>query len=71
MANRHIKTINGKKYYYQSIRKGKKVTSKYIGPVESVDAKEVIKHPQEGEKPVKEKRVKEADVMLPEDSYIG
>jgi hypothetical protein len=34
MANRHIKTINGRKYYYESIRKGKKVTSKYLGPVE-------------------------------------
>ncbi len=35
MTNRHVKTINGRKYYYQSIRLGKKVTSKYIGPVES------------------------------------
>ncbi|MBI4162346.1 MAG: hypothetical protein HY513_01575 [Candidatus Aenigmarchaeota archaeon] len=35
MTNRHVKTINGRKYYYQSIRLGKKVTSKYIGPVET------------------------------------
>ena len=35
MANRHIKTINGRKYYYESIRRGKKVTSRYIGPVEA------------------------------------
>jgi len=34
MGNRHIKTINGRKYYYESIRKGKKVTSRYLGPVE-------------------------------------
>jgi|GEM_PF-2927877 len=34
MSNRHIKIINGRKYYYSSIRKGKKVTSKYLGPVE-------------------------------------
>ena len=34
MPNRHIKTINGRKYYYESIRKGKKVTSRYIGPVD-------------------------------------
>ncbi|GEM_PF-2230750 len=34
MTNRHVKTINGRKYYYQSIRLGKRVTSKYIGPVE-------------------------------------
>jgi hypothetical protein len=35
MANRHIKVINGRKYYYESIRRGKKVTSRYIGPVEA------------------------------------
>jgi len=34
MTNRHIKVINGRKYYYESIRKGKKITSKYLGPVE-------------------------------------
>ncbi len=34
MTNRHIKTINGRKYYYESIRRGKKVTSRYIGPVD-------------------------------------
>lgn len=34
MTNRHIKTINGRRYYYESIRKGKKVTSRYIGPVD-------------------------------------
>jgi len=34
MTNRHVKTINGRKYYYESIRRGKKVTSKYIGPVD-------------------------------------
>jgi hypothetical protein len=36
MSNRHIKVINGRKYYYESIRKGKKVTSKYLGPVERI-----------------------------------
>jgi hypothetical protein len=34
--NRHIKIINGRQYYYSSIRKGKKVTSKYLGPVERI-----------------------------------
>ncbi|MBI3190634.1 hypothetical protein HYZ41_02940 [archaeon] len=34
--NRHIKVINGRQYYYSSIRKGKKVTSKYLGPVERI-----------------------------------
>lgn len=36
MSNRHIKVINGKKYYYESIRRGKKVTSRYLGPVERI-----------------------------------
>jgi len=31
----HIKTIKGKKYYYESKRIGKKVTSVYIGPVKT------------------------------------
>jgi hypothetical protein len=35
MTNRHIKVINGRKYYYESIRMGKRVTSRYIGPVEA------------------------------------
>ena len=39
MANKHIKVINGRKYYYASIRKGKKVTSKYLGPVERIRRK--------------------------------
>jgi hypothetical protein len=34
MANRHIKVINGRRYYYESIRKGKRVLSRYIGPVD-------------------------------------
>jgi hypothetical protein len=58
MANMHIKTINGKRYYYQSIRKGKKVTSKYIGPVEE--------HLR-----IRKREVREEDLILPEDSYIG
>jgi hypothetical protein len=29
----HIKIINGRKYYYESVRIGDKVTSKYIRPV--------------------------------------
>lgn len=63
MANRHVKVINGRKYYYESIRIGKKVTSKYIGPVEA---------------PIKKKQKKiimddteVEDSLLPEDSYIG
>ena len=57
MPNKHVKTINGRKYYYESIRKGKKVTSKYLGPVETIKKKK-----QEDS---------EDDLVLPEDSYIG
>ena len=55
----HIKTIKGRKYYYQSIRIGKKVTSKYLGPVD-----EKVKYK-------KTKKVCEQDLEMPEDSYIG
>ena len=59
MANRHIKVINGRKYFYESIRKGKKVTSKYLGPVEPKRRKE-------------EEQKEEKDEIIPEDeSYIG
>jgi hypothetical protein len=34
MTNRHVKIINGRKYFYESIRVGAKVTSRYICPVE-------------------------------------
>ena len=32
----HIKTIKGKKYYYESKRVGSRVTSVYIGPVDRI-----------------------------------
>lgn len=56
---RHVKIINGRKYYYQSIRKGKKVTSRYLGPVDKRIKKK------------KKEEIKEEDIILPEDSYIG
>ncbi len=59
MTNRHIKVINGRRYYYESVRKGKKVTSKYLGPVDG-----------RLKKKIKEK-IAEEDVALPDDSYIG
>lgn len=59
MPNKHIKIINGRKYYYQSIRKGKKVTSKYLGPVDKRIKKKKIDE------------VKSEDLVLPDDSYIG
>lgn len=36
----HIKTIKGRRYYYESVRIGKKVTSRYIGPVDKVKKNE-------------------------------
>ncbi|MFH0832175.1 MAG: hypothetical protein V1900_00415 [Candidatus Aenigmatarchaeota archaeon] len=62
----HIKTINGKQYYYESVRKGKKVTSRYIGPVEK--AKKRI---QEQEIVEEKEKIKQEDINLPDDSYIG
>lgn len=61
MANRHIKVINGRKYFYESIRKGKKVTSKYLGPVEPKRIK------------AEEEQKEEKDEIMPdaEESYIG
>ncbi len=59
MANRHIKIINGRRYYYQSIRKGKKVTSKYLGPVDRRIKKRKAEESQQD------------DLVLPDDSYIG
>ncbi|HLD49278.1 MAG TPA: hypothetical protein VJB11_02855 [archaeon] len=61
MANRHIKIINGRKYYYESIRMGKKVTSRYLGPVEA---------PMRKPKEQKEEATAE-DAQQPEDDYIG
>lgn len=58
MTNKHIKVINGRRYYYESIRIGKKVTSKYLGPVD--------------ERVKKKAREKSSDdAVLPDDSYIG
>lgn len=46
MTNRHIKVINGRKYYYESIRVGKKVTSRYLGPVERIRKKKMMRDEQ-------------------------
>ena len=53
----HVKTINGRKYYYESVRKGKKVTSRYIGPVDS--------------KPRKHEEEMASEEDNPEENYIG
>ena len=66
MANRHVKTINGKKYYYESVRKGRKVTSRYIGPAENDTTKEMAEPVVAAEKPVKEE-----DLITPDDHDIG
>jgi hypothetical protein len=56
----HIKTIKGKKYYYESKRIGKRVTSVYIGPVDKV----TNEHAEQVTQP--EETMGQAD-----DSYIG
>lgn len=78
MANRHIKVINGRKYYYESIRVGKKVTSRYLGPVERVRKRKVMKGEQQLEQqldaqPANTREEFSEDVPEPsnEDSYIG
>jgi hypothetical protein len=58
MANKHVKVINGKKYYYESIRRGKKVTSKYLGPVEP-------------KKKRKEAEKEDSEETTAEEDYIG
>ncbi|MBI4019193.1 MAG: hypothetical protein HY364_02970 [Candidatus Aenigmarchaeota archaeon] len=65
MSNKHVKTINGKKYYYESVRKGRKVTSRYIGPAE--ETKEQISESVVADK----KPIKEEDLITPDDHYIG
>ena len=60
MENKHIKTINGKKYFYRSIRKGKKVTSQYIGPVD--ESKE--------QKNKERQKINKEDIIQKEDNYI-
>jgi hypothetical protein len=83
MANRHVKTINGKKYYYQSVRKGKKVTSIYLGPVEKVDKAEELKESQVSEEVSKvneesaetenkeKEETRDEDLEMPDDHYIA
>jgi len=63
MPNKHVKTINGRRYYYESIRKGRKVTSKYLGPVED--------RIRTKKKKIKEDETEPQDLLLPDDSYIG
>ena len=67
MGNRHIKTINGRKYYYESIRKGKKVTSRYLGPVEEKIKVEQI---QDGAVEQVAQETKE-EAQQVEENYIG
>jgi hypothetical protein len=64
MANRHIKTINGRRYYYESIRMGKKVTSRYIGPVE--ERKRKSRKPEAAEEQIVQEAAQPTD-----ENYIG
>ena len=73
MPNRHVKTINGRKYYYESIRKGKKVTSRYLGPVERVrNPRRHAPAQAVAEEKLQEEFSAKAQIEeAPEDSYIG
>jgi hypothetical protein len=51
----HIKVIKGRKYWYESVRIGKRVTSRYIGPVN----------------PVRKRKKEEEQETEREDFYIG
>ncbi len=64
MANRHIKVINGRKYYYESIRMGKRVTSRYIGPVEERIRKS--RKPEAAEEQIVQEAAQPTD-----ENYIG
>lgn len=66
MSNRHIKVINGRRYYYESIRKGKKVTSRYIGPVDERKRK-----PRKAAAETQEAPVLQEQPAAPEEGYIG
>lgn len=65
MPNKHIKIINGRKYYYESIRQGDKVTSRYLGPVEK---RVRMRKSQETEM---NKAIAPEDLVVPDDAYIG
>ncbi|MBI2578483.1 MAG: hypothetical protein HYW26_02100 [Candidatus Aenigmarchaeota archaeon] len=67
MANRHIKIINGRRYYYESIRKGKKVLSKYLGPVDERKRKPKMQ-PAEQQPAT---QVEQQSEQAPEETYIG
>jgi len=60
----HVKTIKGKKYYYESKRVGKKVTSVYIGPVGKVGHSAPSEH-------YKQELVENEDSGSEEDFYVG
>ncbi len=64
MANKHIKVINGRRYYYESIRQGKKVISKYLGPVDG----RLRKYRK---KKLEEEMTKPQEELPAEESYIG
>ena len=65
MPNRHIKVINGRRYYYESIRKGKKVTSRYLGPVDERKRK-----PRQAKAEQQEQQTQQQETQQ-EQEYIG
>lgn len=70
MANRHIKVINGRRYYYESIRKGKKVVSKYLGPVDERKRKPKKLAEEQAQEQAQQQQPA-AQEPAPEETYIG
>ena len=64
MPNKHIKVINGRRYYYESVRQSKKVLSRYIGPVDG----RLRKYRK---KKLEEEMTKKQGEVPAEESYIG
>lgn len=61
----HVKIIKGKKYYYESKRIGKRVISRYIGPVKPIRKKRKMERTEETPNQELQEEAKE------DDFYIG
>ncbi len=66
MGNKHIKVINGRRYYYESIRKGKSVLSRYLGPVDERKRK-----PKRTKETIDAPETQQKEETKPEETYIG
>lgn len=65
----HIKIIKGKKYYYESKRIGKRVISKYIGPVKPIRKRRKLPEKPTAQEEAEE--LQEQEESKEDDFYIG